>query len=78
LDVDYLAACRKVEFAALNRARRVRIRLFVLIGIIAGLLGWINQEYLKEQVKWYAVVRPYKAANIDPYVLTASAGDPQA
>jgi formylglycine-generating enzyme required for sulfatase activity len=74
LDVDYLATCRKVEFAALNRARRVRASVYLLlIGIIAGLLGWINQEYLKEQVKWYAVVRPYKAANIDPYVLTASA-----
>ena len=45
----------------------------LLISIIAGLIGWINQAYLRDQWKWYWVVRPYKVAYVDPYVLTADA-----
>jgi formylglycine-generating enzyme required for sulfatase activity len=44
-----------------------------LLGIIAGLVGWINQAYLKEQINWYATMRPYRVANIDPYVLKPEA-----
>ena len=41
----------------------------LLLGIIAGLTGWINQGYVKEQVNWYGTMRPYRIANVDPYVL---------
>ena len=74
LDIDYLAECRKAELATLGRTRRVRASIYVLLfGIIAGLVGWINQGHLKELARWYWVVRPYKVANIDPYVLAADA-----
>ena len=45
----------------------------LLVGIILGLLGWINQDYLKEQINWYTTMRPYRVANVDPYVLSADA-----
>jgi formylglycine-generating enzyme required for sulfatase activity len=45
----------------------------LLIGIIIGLVGWINQSYIKEQWNWYTTLRPFAAANIWPYVLTADA-----
>jgi formylglycine-generating enzyme required for sulfatase activity len=45
----------------------------LLVGIIAGLVGWINQAYIKEQAHWYGTVRPWRVANVDPYVLSADA-----
>jgi len=57
-----------------RRAKRARALIYVLmVGIIAGLFGWINQLYLKEQMNWFATMRPYMLANIWPYVLTAEA-----
>jgi formylglycine-generating enzyme required for sulfatase activity len=29
----------------------------------------INEAYIKEQVNWYWTMRPYRVANVDPYVL---------
>ena len=69
LDFDYLAACRAAERLARRRARRVQALVYVLlVGIIAALVGWIKQVYLKEQWDWYLTMRPYRVANIDPYV----------
>ena len=57
-----------------SRARRERALVYVLlVGIIAGLVGWINQSYLKEQWKWYTIVRPYMVAQVRPYVLSPDA-----
>jgi formylglycine-generating enzyme required for sulfatase activity len=57
-----------------SRTRRVRALLYALsVGIILGLVGWINQTYVKEQMNWYTTIRPYRIANVDPYVLTAEA-----
>jgi formylglycine-generating enzyme required for sulfatase activity len=41
----------------------------LLLGIIAGLIAWMNQESIKAQWHWYTVDRPYIAMNISPYVL---------
>ena len=69
-DREYLAACRKAEAAANGRKRRVQALIYVLLfGIIAGLVGWINQASLKERTNWYLTMRPYRVANVDPYVL---------
>jgi formylglycine-generating enzyme required for sulfatase activity len=71
-DRAYLTACRKKEAAARARARRVQVVTYaLLVGIIAGLVGWINQAYLEEQSNWFFIMRPYMMANIRPYVLTA-------
>jgi len=70
-DRDYLAACRKVEATAKGRRRRVQALIYaMLIGMIAGLFGWINQAYVKEQWRWAWTERPFVSANIWPYVLT--------
>jgi formylglycine-generating enzyme required for sulfatase activity len=44
-----------------------------LLGIIAGLVGWINQAYIKDQINWYWTMRPYRVVNFDPYVLKPEA-----
>ena len=56
--------------------RIVRAQAFLsllLVAIIIGLLGWINQSYLKEQWRWYAITRPYMIAQVRPHVLTIAA-----
>ena len=56
--------------------RRLLVQALVytlLVGIIAGLVGWINQEAIKEQINWYWTMRPYRVANMDPYVLKPEA-----
>jgi formylglycine-generating enzyme required for sulfatase activity len=35
--------------------------------------AWINQSAIEEQVNWFAVMRPYQAKEVAPYVLTAEA-----
>jgi formylglycine-generating enzyme required for sulfatase activity len=69
--------------AARGRARRVQTLVYVLlVGIIIGLIGVINEEYVKEQWNWVWTMRPYRKANFDPYVLKPEAervlrpGDP--
>ncbi len=80
-DLDYLAACRAAERVAAEKERssartRQRLRAVVsllMVGVIVGLVGWINQSYVKEQINWFMKMRPYMLANIRPYVLTAEA-----
>ncbi|HTV28653.1 MAG TPA: SUMF1/EgtB/PvdO family nonheme iron enzyme [Xanthobacteraceae bacterium] len=73
-DLAYLAACRKAEEEAKRGRRLLQAAIYVLlVGVIVGLIGWINQSYLKDQMNWYATMRPYAAANFRPYVLTAAA-----
>ena len=43
----------------------------MFVGIILSLVGWINQDYLKVQWRWYTVQRSFAAAHIWPYVLNA-------
>ena len=53
------------------RARRTRALIYVLlVGVIFGLIGWINQSYIKDQVYWFTTTRPYAVAKVWPYVLT--------
>ena len=73
-DRAYLSECRKKEAAARARARRVQVVVYsLLVGIIAGLVGWINQAFIKEQLNWFFIMRPYMMASIRPYVLSAAA-----
>ena len=74
VEFDYLASCEAAERLTRRRTRQVQVLIYaLLVGIIAGLAGWINQAYLKEQWTWYATMRPYAVANFWPYVLTAEA-----
>jgi formylglycine-generating enzyme required for sulfatase activity len=66
-------ALRQAQAAARNRQRAQNAVWALLVCIIVGLVGWINQAILKEQWQWYTVLRPYMVAKFKPYVLTAHA-----
>jgi formylglycine-generating enzyme required for sulfatase activity len=71
VDREFIDQSTKREAKIRVRARRVQALIYVLlVGIILGLIGIINQAYIKEQVHWYMTMRPYRVANVDPYVLT--------
>jgi len=70
----YLGACEQREKAERERQRLVRAAIYVLlVGMIAGLIGWINQSYIKDEGRWYWTERPFASANIWHYALTAAA-----
>jgi formylglycine-generating enzyme required for sulfatase activity len=70
-DRAYLAECRTAERDAERRKRRLQVAIYVLlVGMIAGLVGWINQSYFIETWTWYRAVRPFLVTKIQPYVLT--------
>jgi formylglycine-generating enzyme required for sulfatase activity len=73
-DREYLTACRNAESAATRRLRHVQVVIYVLlVGIISGLVSWINQDYFKERLNWLSTTRPYILSNISPYVLSVEA-----
>jgi formylglycine-generating enzyme required for sulfatase activity len=74
VDRDFIDQSVKRDSKARGRARRVRALVYVLlVGVIAGLVGWINQSYLKEQTNWFMTMRPYMQKLVRPYVLTPEA-----
>jgi formylglycine-generating enzyme required for sulfatase activity len=73
-DRAYLAACRKAQEDTKRGKRLLQAAIYVLlVGVIVGLIGWINQSYLREQINWYTTMRPYAVANFHPYVLPTPA-----
>jgi formylglycine-generating enzyme required for sulfatase activity len=73
-DRDFIALSIAREKRAQGRARRIRALVYVLlVGMIVGLVGWIEQSYIKGQWTWYATDRPFMKANMWPYVLTPAA-----
>ncbi len=74
IDRDFIDQSSRRERRERSRARRVQALVYVLlVGSIAGLIGWINQSYLRERLTWYTTVRPYMLRQVRPYVLTAAA-----
>ena len=74
VDRGFIDQSAKRENKARARALRLRGLVYVLlVGIIAGLVGWINQAYVKEQAIWYMTMRPDRVANVDPDVLKPEA-----
>ena len=70
VDREFMDQSTNRESKARAQARRVQALVYVLlVGIILGLIGVINEEYVKEQWNWYRTMRPYRIANVDPYVL---------
>jgi formylglycine-generating enzyme required for sulfatase activity len=73
IDQAFIEQSCQRERRTRSRARRVQALVYVLlIGSIVGLIGWINQSYLREQLSWYTTVRPYMLGQVRPYVLTAA------
>jgi formylglycine-generating enzyme required for sulfatase activity len=60
--------------AADRRRRRVQTLFGILAFVIlAGAIGWMNQDYLMERWRWFGTIRPYMLTKVRPYVLTAEA-----
>jgi formylglycine-generating enzyme required for sulfatase activity len=69
----FIAASRKTEAAARRRSRILNASLYtMLIAVILGLIGWINQQYIAGQWRWYTVARPFMQRQVRPFVLTTS------
>ena len=70
VDRDFIDQGTQRERKARARTRRVQALVYVLlVGIILGLIGVINEAYVKEQVNWYWTMRPYRVASFDHHVL---------
>ena len=73
-DHEYLAACRKAEADAKRGKQLLMAGIYVLlVGVIGSLVGIIEKEPIEEQAHWFTVMRPYRVANFDPYVLKPDA-----
>jgi formylglycine-generating enzyme required for sulfatase activity len=60
--------------AATRHRRRAQAAFGALtLGIIAVLLGWLNQSFLMERWRWFTVTRPYMATNARPLSAAAEA-----
>jgi formylglycine-generating enzyme required for sulfatase activity len=71
-DREFIGQSRVQKERLRQRARGLQALIYLLlVSIIAGLVGWINQSYVKEQMNWYLTMRPYMLASVRPYVLTA-------
>jgi hypothetical protein len=56
---DYFTASRRLEAAGRRKTRWALTAIFtLLLGIIAGLVAFINQGFLKEQYQWRVVMGP--------------------
>lgn len=74
LDRDFIIQSARRDSKGRARAARTRALIYVLlVGVIASLVGWINQGYVKEQIHWQMTMRPYIVANVAPYVLKPEA-----
>jgi formylglycine-generating enzyme required for sulfatase activity len=63
-----------IRAAEMEQKRRWRAKIIMgglAFVILAGLIGWLNQAYLQERLRWFTIIRPYKQAQIRP--LTAEA-----
>jgi hypothetical protein len=64
VDRDFIDQSVERDSTTRRRTRRVRALLYVLlVGVMVGLVGWINQSYVKEQMNWYITVRPLYVAD---------------
>jgi formylglycine-generating enzyme required for sulfatase activity len=69
----FVAASRKGIHAGQRLRRLVVASMFtLLVGIIIGLIGWINQAYIVDQWRWWTVTRPYASNQVWPYLLSTA------
>jgi formylglycine-generating enzyme required for sulfatase activity len=70
---SFFLESRKAETVAKTRSRRAQIFTYaLLVSVILGLIGWINQAAIADQWRWWTVTRPYAAAQFWPHVLKAA------
>jgi len=70
---SFVANSRKVELVARRRSRMLNASLYtLLVGIILGLVAWIDQSFLIAQWRYATVTLPYWYAHVRGHVLTAA------
>ena len=70
----FVAASRHGARSAQRLRRIVQTSIVaLLVVIIIGLVGWINQSYIAAQWRWVTIGRPFMIRNVRPYVLSAAA-----
>jgi len=70
----FVAASRQGARSAQRLRRLVQVVIYMLlVSVIASLVGIIEKEAIKEQINWFTVMRPYRVANFDRYVLKPDA-----
>jgi len=73
LDREFIALSIAREERTQARARRVRALVYVLlVGMIVGLVGWIEQSYIKDEGRYVTVTLPYWYAHVRGHVLTVA------
>ena len=73
VDREFIALSIERERRRLARARRVQVLIYVLLVGVGSLVGIIERGAINEQINSFTVVRPYRVANFDPYVLKPEA-----
>jgi formylglycine-generating enzyme required for sulfatase activity len=69
----FISASRQGARSAQRLRRIAQGSIFALMmALILGLVGWINQDYLKAQWRWWTVTRPYMVSQVRSYVLTTA------
>jgi formylglycine-generating enzyme required for sulfatase activity len=72
VDWEFIDRSAKRENNARAWAWRLQALVYMLlVGVIVGLIGWINQAELKTAWNWFRVMRPYMVAHFRPHVLSA-------
>jgi len=54
------------------RHRRLRVGVVALV-IFAGMIGWLNEGWLRDRWRWFTVIQPYMTTKVRPHVLSAEA-----
>jgi formylglycine-generating enzyme required for sulfatase activity len=69
----FLVQSRKAMLGTQRLRRLVAASMFaLLVGIILGLVGWINQTTISDEWRLLTVILPYARANVRPYVLSTT------
>jgi len=69
VDRDFIVLSRKT--AQRRKLRGQAIIGMLVVVMLAGLIGWLNQSYLQERWRWFTTIRPHMLTQVRPYVLTA-------
>ena len=74
VDWEFIDQSAKRENNARAWARRLQALVYMLlVGVIAGLIGWINQAHFINAWNWFSVMRPYMVEHFQPHVLKPEA-----